>query len=149
MVTRTFRRKISGSDFKSRVYRAVIEWPERMDLWEACRLVYVDRENPNRAAEARALYELNRAEMDRGARVLWPEVQPLWKLMAWKWDNFSKAFNTEYMNNPVDEESMVFNPESFTYWDGKVTDIFNSYPRVSDEFDVYMGVDFAMGKKAR
>lgn len=134
------------SDFKSRVYRAIIEWPERMDLWEACRLVYVDRDNPNRAQDARTLYDMNRAEMDRGARVLWPEAQPLWKLMTWKWDNGSKAFNTEYMNNPVDEESMIFNPEKFTYWDGRLPDLFGAYPRTSNEYDVYMGVDFAMGK---
>ncbi|MBP1938185.1 phage terminase large subunit [Paenibacillus sediminis] len=137
------------ADFKSRVYRAIIEWPERMDLWEACRLVYADRERPvsERAEDARKLYELNREEMDRGARVLWPEAQPIWKLMTWKWDNGSKAFNTEYMNNPVDEESMIFNPEKFTYWDDKpIRDLLSQYPRPMDEFDVFMGVDFAMGK---
>lgn len=128
------------SDFKSRVYRAVIEWPERMDLWEACRLVYTDRDNPNRAADARTLYEMNREEMDRGAIVLWPEAQPLWKLMTWKWDNGTKAFNTEYMNNPVDEESMIFNPESFTYWDREDRDFLTS------DYDIYLGIDFAMGK---
>lgn len=128
------------SDFKSRVYRAIIAWPERMDLWEACRLVYVDRDNPKRAADARELYDINRAEMERGAVVLWPDAQPLWKLMAWKWDNGSKAFNTEYMNNPLDEESMVFNPETFTYWDSTTRDF------KSADYDVYMGVDFAMGK---
>jgi predicted phage terminase large subunit-like protein len=130
------------SDFKSRVYRAVIEWPERMDLWEACRLVYVDRDNPNRAADAKALYEMNREEMDRGAIVLWPEAQPLWKLMTWKWDNGTKAFNTEYMNNPVDEESMIFNPESFTYWDER--DKHRDFS--TSECDIYLGIDFAMGK---
>ncbi|MFC4103613.1 phage terminase large subunit [Paenibacillus xanthanilyticus] len=134
------------SDFKTRLFRAVIEWPERMDLWEACRLVYIDRDNPNRAADAEELYRLNQAEMERGAIVLWPDVQPLWKLMTWKWDNGSKAFNTEYMNNPVDEESMVFNPEKFTYWDGRLDAGFYEYPRNNSEYDVYMGVDFAMGK---
>ncbi|MCR8843092.1 phage terminase large subunit [Paenibacillus sp. SC116] len=130
------------SDFKSKVYRAIIEWPVRMDLWEACRLVYVNSDVPpaQRAKEARELYELNKTEMDRGTVVLWPEAQSLWKLMTWKWDNGSKAFNTEYMNNPVDEESMIFNPEKFAYWDGK--DIEFS----SREFDFFMGVDFAMGK---
>lgn len=128
------------SDFTSKVYRAVITWPERMNLWEACRLVYVDRDNPKRAAEAKELYELNKAEMERGAVVLWPEAQSLWKLFTWKWDNGSKAFNTEYMNNPVDEENMVFNPEKFTYWDDRPRE-FNA-----KEYDVYMGVDFAMGK---
>ncbi|GAA0413141.1 phage terminase large subunit [Paenibacillus motobuensis] len=136
------------SDFKSRVYRAVIDWPERMDLWEACRLVYKDPDRPKeeRVKDARTLYEANREEMDRGAVVLWPEAQPIWKLMTWKWDNGSKAFNTEYQNNPVNEESMIFNPETFSYWDGKLNEVFSQYPRPVDEYDVYMGVDFAMGK---
>jgi predicted phage terminase large subunit-like protein len=128
------------SDFKTKLFRAIIEWPERMDLWEACRLVYIDRDNPKRADEAQALYELNRSEMDRGSTVLWPDVQPLWKLMQWKWDNGSKAFNTEYMNNPVDEENMVFNPDKFTYYDGLRDD----FP--ASEFDIFLGCDFAMGK---
>jgi predicted phage terminase large subunit-like protein len=127
------------SDFTSKVYRAIIDQPERLDLWEQCRLIYVERENPNRLAEARAFYAENEAEMLRGSQVLWPEVQPLWKLMTWKWDNGSKAFNTEYMNNPVDEESMIFNPETFTYWnDGEFT---------SDAYTIAMGVDFALGKE--
>jgi predicted phage terminase large subunit-like protein len=127
------------SDFTSKVYRAIIDQPERQDLWEQCRLIYVDRENPNRLAESRAFFAENEAEMLRGSRVLWPEVQPLWKLMTWKWDNGSKAFNTEYMNNPVDEESMIFNPETFTYWDFGTFD--------NKMFVISMGIDFAMGKE--
>ncbi|WP_313960274.1 phage terminase large subunit [Paenibacillus xylanexedens] len=139
------------ADFKSKIYRAVIEWPERTDLWEACRLVYKDPDRPKEARikDALELYEMNREEMDRGALVLWPEAQPIWRLMKFKWDNGSKAFNTEYQNNPVDEESMVFNPESFTYWDG--TDIAKLLTQhhfiPANVFDVYMGVDFAMGKQ--
>lgn len=128
------------SDFKTKVYRAIIEQPERQDLWEECRLIYIDRENPNRLDDARKFYEANEVEMLRGAKVLWPEVQPLWKLMTWKWDNGSKAFNTEYQNNPIDEESMIFNPETFTYYDETIAE----FPHES--YTVSMGVDFAMGK---
>lgn len=128
------------SDFKSLIYKAIIEQPRRQDLWEQCRLIYVNRENPNRAEDASRYYETNFEAMNEGARVLWPEVQPLWKLMTWKWDNGSLAFNTEYMNNPIDEESMVFNPEKFTYYE-------RSIDYLSDNFAVSMGVDFAMGKE--
>jgi predicted phage terminase large subunit-like protein len=131
------------SDFKTKVYRAIIDQPERLDLWEQCRLIYVDRENPNRKNEALAFYHENEDEMLRGSKVLWPEVQPLLKLMLWKWDNGSKAFNTEYMNNPVDEDSMIFNPDTFTYWDenGKL------YNFMSDEYVISMGLDFAFGRE--
>ena len=128
------------SDFKTRVYRAIIKEPERQDLWEQCREIYQNRENPNRLEDAERFYAEHREEMDKGAKVLWPEVQPLWKLMTWKWDNGSKAFNTEYQNNPVDEESQVFNPDEFTYYDRHID-------YLSDQYEVAMGVDFAMGKE--
>ncbi len=131
------------SDFKSKIYRAIIEQPERQELWEQCRQIYQDRENPNRLDHARAFYEENEAEMLRGSKVLWPEVQPLWKLMTWKWDNGAKAFNTEYQNNPIDEESMIFNPETFTYWD----DSANVYDFTSSDYTISMGLDFAFGRE--
>ena len=137
----------SRSDFKTRLFRAVIKWPERMDLWEECRTLYTDRDNPDRAEAAEQFYLANKAEMDEGVSVLWPEVQPIWTLLKWKWDNGSKAFNTEYMNNPVDEENMVFNPANFTYWDDRVNEIVTEYPRRNhDEYEISMGVDFALGK---
>src|SRR5690606_17879451 len=99
-----------------------------------------NRENPNRLEDAERFYAEHREEMDKGAKVLWPEVQPLWKLMTWKWDNGSKAFNTEYQNNPIDEESQIFDPDKFTYYDRHID-------YLSDQYEVAMGVDFAMGKE--
>lgn len=127
------------SDFEAKRYQAIIEWPKRMDLWEQCRQIYVNREDPKAAQNAELFYIANKAEMDDGAEVLWPTVQPLYKLMTKKWDDGSKAFNTEYMNNPIDEESALFVPENFTYWDGKKLPF--------KTFDYYMGIDFAMGKQ--
>lgn len=127
------------SDFRTQVYRAIIDEPVRADLWDQARIIYQEKENPNRVADALAFYEDHREEMDEGARVLWQDFQPIWRLMAWKWDNGSLAFQTEYMNNPIDVESMIFNPENFTYY----TDIIDTH---SDKYDVAMGIDFAMGK---
>lgn len=128
------------SDFRSKVYRAIVSEPVNAELWEQCRQIYVDRNNANRAEDARKFYEDNREAMDEGAAVLWPQVQSLYRLMAWKWDNGSKAFNTEYMNNPIDEESMIFNPKTFTYYDGTID--------ITDRnYTISMGVDFAMGKE--
>lgn len=128
------------SDFETRLYRAIINQPKRADLWEQCRLIYVNRDNPKRAKDALKFYEDNEKEMLLDSEVLWPEGQPLWKLMAWKWDNGSKAFNTEYMNNPIDEESQVFNIESFKYYSGIID-------HLSDRYEITMAVDFAMGKQ--
>ena len=131
------------SDFETKVYRAIIKEPARMDLWEQCRQIYIDRENPNRLEDANSFYEKHKTELLKGVKVLWDEVQPLYKLMRWKWDNGSKAFNTEYMNNPIDEESMIFNPTEFTYWDD--ANPTKEFPH--REYIISMGVDMALGKE--
>lgn len=131
------------SDFKTKVYRAIIEQPERQDLWEQCRVIYTNRDDENRLENAVKFYKENETEMLKGCKVLWEKGKPIWKLMTWKWDNGSKAFNTEYLNNPIDEESMIFNPETFTYWDGKR----RLQEFKSSDYLISMGIDFALGKQ--
>nr|WP_255310532.1 phage terminase large subunit [Bacillus wiedmannii] len=131
------------SDFESRKYRALITPPTRQDLWAECESIYKDRENKARARDAELFFTANHDEMVEGAEVLWAEVQPVFKLMKFKWDNGSKAFNTELQNNPIDEEVMVFNPDNFTYWNDK--QINRNF--LSDEYFVSIGVDLAMGKE--
>ncbi|HJV46635.1 MAG TPA: phage terminase large subunit [Bacillota bacterium] len=131
------------SDFKSRLFQAIKKFPDRMDLWEECRLIYQDKENRNCAEDARAFYEERREEMDAGVVVLWPTVKSIWDLMTWKWDNGSKAFNTEMQNDPIDEETQVFVPERFFYWSDADPD--RQFPH--EDYEIYFGIDFAMGKK--
>jgi predicted phage terminase large subunit-like protein len=132
-------------DFKKKVYRAIIEWPERMDLWEECERIYNDpnAEDDEALENARKFYEENREEMERGAKVIWPEVKGLFELFKFKWDEGSLAFNTELQNNPISKEDMIFDPERFTYWSDDEPD--KTFPR--SQFDIYMGIDFAMGKE--
>lgn len=131
------------SDFTTKVYRAIIEHPKNTALWDACQKIYQDFENPKRLEDAEAFYRDHYDEMNEGARVLWAESQTIWKLMRWKWDNGSKAFNTEYQNNPIDEENMIFNPAEFTYWN--VLEPTKTFDQ--SRFVISMGVDFAMGKQ--
>lgn len=134
------------SDFRTSVYRAIISHPEREDLWDECRKLYVDRNDPNRREKAEQFYVDNEEEMTRGVKVLWPEAKPIFDLMKWKWDNGSKAFNTEYMNNPVDEESLIFNPEEFTYWTDDPRHNLADFLE-SRDYTIGMGIDTAMGKE--
>jgi predicted phage terminase large subunit-like protein len=131
------------ADFESKVYKSIIKEPERLDLWEKCREIYQNHEDPDRLKKAKAFYEEHKEEMNKGAVLLWPESKDLWTLYRVKWDRGTKAFNTEYQNNPVSEDDMIFNPKKFTYWNrkdpGKKFDHENYY--------FGMGIDFAMGKE--
>lgn len=137
------------ADFKSRLYKALIREPDRMDLWEKCESIFQDVNVPKeeRLNNARSFYEERKDEMDKGAVVLWPEAKPTWDLMVWKWSEGSKAFNTEMQNNPRDPESMVFDPEEFYYY--KDVDLINPETGHELPLDYYGFWDIATGQSRR
>ncbi len=136
-------------DFEVIKYKALIKNPTRMDLWEDCRKIYQNTEDRFRAKKAELFYTAHMVEMDEGAEVLWKEMQPVYTLMTWKWNNGSKAFSTEYQNEPIDTESAVFDLDSYRYWDAGA-DI-NGSKSLEDfksgDYLLYLGVDMAFGKK--
>lgn len=144
-------------DFIKNSFPAIIKPPKRTDLWTEFERIYkeyvpsdeeveemmqAESEDSMSTPNARAaiqFYEEHKADMDDGAEVLWPGRFPIAALMIEKVNIGTKAFNTEFMNNPIDEDSQIFKPESFSYW----TDFRLSHK----EFSIYMGIDFAMGKE--
>ncbi|WP_243237420.1 phage terminase large subunit [Heliobacterium chlorum] len=135
------RSVLNRADFESRTYAAILSRPEREDLWERFETICRDAENTNRLDDALALYAANREEMDRGVKVLWPTRFPFLKLMIEKVNIGSRAFSSEFMNNPVDEESQIFRPSWFTFFD---------YGDLDRQTVDYFGAwDIAMGKNNR
>lgn len=85
-------------DWNVTEFQAVVKFPDRMDLWEQFEEVY---HNDGKDA-ATAFYEARQADMDAGAVVNWPSVQPLVFLMLERAADLS-AFLTEYQNKPISE----------------------------------------------
>ncbi|MCA6607446.1 phage terminase large subunit [Bacillus safensis] len=144
-------------DFIKNSFPAIIKPPKRTDLWAEFERIYKEyvpsdeeveemmqaesedsMSTPNARAAIR-FYEEHKAEMDEGAEVLWPGRFPLPALIIEKVNIGTKAFNTEFMNNPIDEDSQLFKPESFSYW--------TDFKLNRKDYAVYMGIDFAMGKE--
>lgn len=143
-------------DFVKNSFPAIIKQPERSDLWSEFERIYKEYEPsdeevaameemddetaaPNVRA-ALAYFESHHEEMEKGAEVLWPSRFPIQFLILEKMNYGNKAFNTEFQNNPIDEESQIFKPERFKYYDSTMK---------FDHSDYYigMGIDFAMGKQ--
>lgn len=127
-------------DFVSRTFPAILAWSEREDLWEQWRTLYRE-DAPDARERALKFYHENETEMLRGTRTLWPEGFTYLDLMELRENNGAKAFNQEYLGNPIDEESQIFKPEDFTYY-------------TDDEIEFadlryYAAVDLAMGKSSR
>lgn len=125
-------------DFTSRKFPAILSWSEREDLWQEWRRLYnEDREDAKEQSDT--FYADNEAEMLRGTSVLWPQAYTYRYFMEKREAIGTKAFNQEYLGNPIDEESQVFKPEDFVYY--RDSDIQNV------ELQTFAGVDFAMGKE--
>ena len=88
----------------SKAFRSIIEWPARMELWEQWEDIFFNTDNPDAAADARSFYEVNRAEMDRGAVLLWPEWEDLYTLMVLRARDGRSQFEREKQSNPMSSE---------------------------------------------
>lgn len=100
--------------FETAKFRAIERDPERMDLWETWQEIYLNESEDG----ADAFYEQNRAEMDRGVVLNWPQVKPLLLLMKARATSFS-AFMSEQQGEPVSEGAPF---QQLTFWVMKRTD---------------------------
>lgn len=89
-------------------FQAIMHWPDRMDLWEEFEEVW--RNDGEEAA--RAFYAARKADMDAGAVVNWPGIQPLVWLMLERAASHD-AFQTEYQNQPISDGNPF---GDLTYW---------------------------------
>ena len=99
-----------------KVFRAVMAWPERMDLWEEFERLLLNADTPDEGMKAaQALYAEHRAEMDKGAQVSWPAVRPLVQLMVKRAREGHTAFDSEQQNDPTAGDDAPF-AKSIQFW---------------------------------
>ena len=53
-----------SAGWRTRTFQSIVEWPKRMDLWEAWEALLNDWEDPEREAKALAFYDANREAME-------------------------------------------------------------------------------------
>lgn len=118
-----------------KVLKAVIQWPDRMDLWDQFEELLLNGDTPQLGlAAANKLYELQKAEMDKGAVVSWPSVRPLVKLMIKRAREGHDAFDSEQQNDPTSGEDAPF-ANSIRFWVNRL-----------NEWLFYGACDPSMGK---
>ncbi|CAH0447627.1 hypothetical protein LMG10661_03694 [Ralstonia syzygii subsp. syzygii] len=104
--------------WRRRIFKSIMQWPERLDLWERWEGIYTsgaDDDEAKEAAEAEALafYQSNKAEMEAGAVVSWPEVRPLYRLMCMRATDHD-AFNQEQQNEAGNDDTAPF--KTLQFW---------------------------------
>ncbi len=96
--------------WKASVFKAMIEWPSRMDLWDEWEDLLANLSDVDREQHALEFYTKHRAEMDEGAVVLWPSREPLYELMLHRATLGHAAFESEKQNNPIDPSICEWDP---------------------------------------
>lgn len=104
--------------WRRKVFKSIMQWPDRMDLWDKWEGIYTagaDDEKAKEAAEAEALafYQANKAAMDAGAVVSWPDVRPLYRLMCMRATDHD-AFNQEQQNEAGNDDTAPF--KTLQFW---------------------------------
>lgn len=161
----TNRKNTAAAGWRKSIYRAVVSWATRTDLWDEWKRLYCDwtiEDDDRRMARADAFYQKNEAAMLEGVEVLWPERLPYLHLMKVLLAEGKTSFDSELQNTPIDPDECLFLEEWFTWFDevqrkdgttwlvpvigGDRYDWENAVNLA--DCDCYGGVDPSMGKDA-
>ncbi len=125
--------------WRLRVFKSIMRWPDNMHLWDQWEAIYArpgtPEEKDEAEAEALAFYEANKAEMEKGAVVSWPQVRPLYRLMCMRAIDH-EAFNHEQQNEAGNSEDAPF--KTIQFWVNKLSD-----------WLFFGSIDPSMGKKKK
>ena len=94
--------------FDNIVFRALEEWPERLDLWDRWRAILVNLADAEKQEHALGFFKEHEADMLKGAKVAWPEAYSLYDLMVIRVSEGDASFNMELQNNPQDPTKQLF-----------------------------------------
>lgn len=136
---------LKRSDYDSKIYSAIVSEPKHPEMWEHVENILRDVDNPNRLDDAKIYYQENKDVMDEGVRTLWHERFTYFDLINIKVNVGSRAFASEYLNKPSDDESSIFKENYFLYYDDK--DLWQGNKRM--QLDIYGFWDIAIGKNSR
>ncbi|NVM78892.1 putative phage terminase large subunit-like protein [Duganella sp. SG902] len=114
-------------------FRAVEQWPDRMDLWDTWAELLLNAD----PGEAEAFYAANKAPMDRGASICWPSGTTFYKLMVKRARDGKAAFDSEQQNDPISGEDAPF-ANCIQFWVNRL-----------NEWVFYGACDPSLGKKGK
>lgn len=123
-------RLISNKLWRGIKFRAIEQWPSRMDLWDRwTEMLLNDGEEV-----ALAFYQAKKRDMDEGAKICWPGGTSLYKLMVKRARDGKAAFDSEQQNDPVSGDDAPF-ANCINFWVNRL-----------DEWVFYGACDPSLGK---
>lgn len=134
------------SDFKSKMYSAILSEPNCTELWDKVEEMLRDKEDEDREIHADNFYAEHQEEMDEGTQTLWADRFSYYDLIKIKVNVGTRAFGSEYLNRATDDESAIFRESYFQFYDDKDLYYSNGTPM---NLEIYGFWDLAIGKNSK
>ncbi len=109
-------RKLNNPFWNSDRFKALLQWPDNMSLWDKWEELY--RNEGELVADA--FYLTHKLEMDAGAVTCW-EARTILELMTIRARDGHAAFDSELQNDPVNGENAPF-ANCLHFWVDKLSD---------------------------
>lgn len=106
--------------WKRQKFKAIIQWPHRMDLWDEWEELLLNVDDEGQAAAQ--FYRKHATAMEQGAQVCWPAGQPLLKLMIKRARDGHAAFDSEQQNDPISGDDAPFAHGIIQFWVNRLND---------------------------
>jgi predicted phage terminase large subunit-like protein len=106
----------------SRIYKSVISWAERSELWERWIKIFHSQDaykDDFGIEAAKRFLEDNKTEMLKGTQVLWPASKSYYDLMVMREQDGHVSFDSEMQNEPTNPRDAIFNLNELHYWDDR------------------------------
>ena len=103
-------RKLQLSFWNPKKFKSILQYPQRMDLWDSFSALYLSNQKL-----AEEFYLRHAKAMERGAKLLWGEALSLKKLMEIRAQN-PRAFAKAQQNEP-NTETQKFKTENFRFYE--------------------------------
>lgn len=106
--------------FERRVYKSVIKWAKRQDVWDKWSRCYRSQgcyEGETGPKAAKKFFSENSKIMLEGTEVLWPEKESYHGLMSIREEKGSLSFESEKQNEPKDPGTLSLDMNQVIWWD--------------------------------
>ncbi len=105
--------------YESKIYKAIISWSSRQDLWNEWTKIYTNLDDQDRKIKAQAFYDEHEKDLLQGTKVLWKEHESYLDLMKELIETGRRAFMKEKQNEPLGADEALFET---MHWYHEVTD---------------------------
>lgn len=135
--------------WNKKIYKAIISWPTRTDLWATWSNIYNGREKHNNETgpEAAKKYYLEyTGNMNEGVELLWPQKHTIYELMLMKEEN-EFSFMSEMQNSPLNSKDIIFHPDNFQFWTDHYISKEKLLQDLGDNAEFYGACDPSLGSQ--